>query len=102
MKDWQFTLLKLVWYGVVYLLICGVLLFFWIFFFLTPNIPPLWQQVIGCLLFPFGLLIKIPADSYGGIAICTFLNTLVWATLVLFIKERVFYKRDRDQVSVQD
>lgn len=80
---WQSVLGRLVLYGGIYILICGILFVPWVLFLVTPNVPPLWQQIVGCILLPFGLLIKIPANTYGGIAVCVVLNTLFWATLVL-------------------
>ena len=90
---WQSALSRLVLYGGIYLLICGILFIPWILFFVTPNVPPLWQQIVGCILLPFGLLIKIPANSYGGIAVCMALNTLFWAVLVLIA--RVYISQER-------
>ncbi|QMW04183.1 hypothetical protein [Spirosoma foliorum] len=93
MKDkmiWQHNTVKLMWNGGIYLSICVVLFLFWVLFFLTPNVSPLWQQVVGCILLPFGLLIKLPANTLGGIAICMVLNTLFWAIFPLIIQERFF------------
>lgn len=88
-STWHHNVGKLAWYGGIYILTCGVLFTFWILFFVTANVPPLWQQVLGCILLPFGLLIKIPANTYIGITICMLLNTVFWAVFPLIVEKYI-------------
>ena len=83
---WQSVLSRLVYYGGIYLLICGILFIPWVLFFVTPNVAPLWQQIVGGIVLPFGLLIKIPANSYIDIAGCMALNALLWSVLALIVR----------------
>jgi hypothetical protein len=94
MRDsvWISRFAKVARYGGAYLLACSIFFPIWFLFFLTPNVPPLWQQVIGGIVLPFGLLIEMPSDSFMGIAVCMALNVLVWGSLILFIRERILRK----------
>lgn len=96
---WQRSLMRLVGYGSSYLLTCGILFPVWALFMATSTVPPLWQQIILAVVLPFGLLIKLPANTWAGIASCMVLNTLLWAVLMLIVRERTIYKRQQNQLN---
>lgn len=84
---WTSRLASVIWYGGSYLLLCGILFTIWFLFFMTPNVPPLWQQVIGSVVFPFGLLIKMPTESLIVLGLYMVLNVLVWGSLIVMVRE---------------
>ncbi len=82
--NWQEQIGKVILNSIRYLVLCIALIPPWLLLFgILASEPPLWQKVLGIVLFPLGIL-PWPESAVGAV-ICLLSNAVLWGIIAQFV-----------------